>query len=69
MAAAARLRNVSRAAIAALVRRGRLSSLEVGGRQLVNKSEVLAFQPKPIGRPPKKGEKKELSKSTKPKKK
>ena len=69
MTSAASLRGVSRAAIADLVQRGRLQSLEIGGRRLVNKSEVLAFQPKPIGRPPKKGEKKELSKSTKPKKK
>jgi excisionase family DNA binding protein len=54
MASAARLRGVSRAAIADLVRRGRLISCEVGDKRLVNKSEVLAFKPKPIGRPLKK---------------
>jgi len=54
MAEAARLRGVSRNAIANLVRRGKLKSYEVGGRKLVNKSEVMAFQPQPIGRPRKK---------------
>ena len=54
MTAAARLRGVSRPAIADLVRRGRLHSYQIGERKLVNKSDVLAFQPKPIGRPPKK---------------
>lgn len=54
MTDAARLRDVSRAAIADLVRRGKLRSYEIGGRKLVNKSEVVRFQPQPIGRPPKK---------------
>jgi excisionase family DNA binding protein len=54
MAEAARLRGVSRNAIANLARRGKLQSYEVGGRKLVNRTEVLAFQPQPIGRPAKK---------------
>jgi excisionase family DNA binding protein len=54
MTAAARLRSVSRPAIADLVRRGRLHGYQIGERQLVSKSEVLAFKPKPIGRPKKK---------------
>ena len=54
MTAAARLRGVSRPAIADLVRRGRLHSYQIGERQLVSKSEVLAFKPQPIGRPQKK---------------
>jgi hypothetical protein len=51
MTAAARLRGVSRAAIADLVRRERLASYQIGDRLLVSKSAVIAFQPKPIGRP------------------
>lgn len=54
MTEAARLRGVSRNAIVNLVGRNKLNSYEIGGRKLVNKSEVLAFQPMPIGRPPKK---------------
>lgn len=54
MAEAARQRRVSRNAIANLVRRGKLKSYEIGGRKLVNKAEVMAFQPLPIGRPRKK---------------
>jgi excisionase family DNA binding protein len=60
MTAAARLRGVSRPAIADLVRRGRLHSYRIGERQLVNKSEILAFKPQPIGRPPKKEIKKKV---------
>jgi excisionase family DNA binding protein len=41
---AARLRNVSRAAIHALVKRGRLSVVMVGGKAFVRRSEVLSFE-------------------------
>ena len=41
---AAELRGVSRAAIADLVRRGRLRSFEIGGRALVYRSEVQNFK-------------------------
>lgn len=50
-AEAARLRNVTRQAIARLVRSGRLRTLEIGGRSFVNLSDVLAFEPNPPGRP------------------
>jgi excisionase family DNA binding protein len=50
-AEAARLRNVSRQAIAKLVGNGRLRTLELGGRSFVSRSDVLAFEPNPAGRP------------------
>jgi excisionase family DNA binding protein len=43
-AEAARLRGVTRAAIRDLIRRNRLRSISVGGRELVYKREVLAFE-------------------------
>lgn len=50
-AEAARVRNVSRQAIAKLVGNGRLRTLEVGGRSFVSRADVLAFEPNPPGRP------------------
>jgi excisionase family DNA binding protein len=50
-AQAARLRQVSRQAIAKLVGNGRLRTLEVGGRRFVSRADVLAFEPNPPGRP------------------
>ncbi len=50
-AEAARLRGVSRQAIARLVKRGRLTTLVVGGHPLVNRAEVTDFEPRPAGRP------------------
>lgn len=50
-AEAARLRGVTRQAIAKLVGNGRLRSLDVGGRALVSRADVLAFEPNPAGRP------------------
>jgi predicted XRE-type DNA-binding protein len=50
-AEAARLRCVSRQAIAKLIQRKRLSSREIAGRIVVRRSEVEAFVPQPIGRP------------------
>lgn len=47
---AARIRGTSRQAIARLVERGRLTTVEVGGRKLVKRSEVMAFDPLPRGR-------------------
>jgi hypothetical protein len=41
---AARLRGVTTAAIADLVRRGRLSTVEVGGRAFLRRSEVESFE-------------------------
>lgn len=50
-AEASRLRGVSRQAIAKHVSNGRLRTLEVGGRALVSRADVLAFEPNPAGRP------------------
>lgn len=50
-AEAARLREVSRQAIAKLVANGRLVTLDIGGRAFVRRSDVLAFEPNPAGRP------------------
>jgi excisionase family DNA binding protein len=52
-AEAARLRGVSRQAIAVLVKKGRLSALKIGGRLLVRRKEVESFTPEGAGRPPK----------------
>lgn len=49
-AEAARLRSVSRQAISKLVRNGRLRTLGIGGRLLVHRGDLLAFQPSPPGR-------------------
>lgn len=43
-AEAARIRGVTRAAIRDLIRRQRLRFVEVGGRELVYRSEVEAFK-------------------------
>lgn len=51
MAEAARLREVSSQAIAKLVAKGRLATLEIAGKTLVRKAEVEAFQPARGGRP------------------
>jgi excisionase family DNA binding protein len=51
-AEAARIRGVSRQAIARLVKKGRLQAYAVGGRTLVRRSEIEAFTPEPAGRPP-----------------
>jgi predicted DNA-binding protein (UPF0251 family) len=50
-AEAARLRGVSRQAIARLANNARLRTLDIGGRSFVNRSDVLAFEPNPPGRP------------------
>jgi excisionase family DNA binding protein len=70
-AEAARIRAVSKQAIAKLIRRKRIAAREIGGRMLVRRSEVEAFVPLPIGRPPKKAAPKKApqKKKTTPKKK
>lgn len=50
-AEAARLRGVTRQAIAKLVKKGRLRSLEVGGRLFVDRAEVENLVPRRAGRP------------------
>lgn len=52
-AEAARLRGVTRSAITDLVKRGRLGSIEVGGRPFLYRKEVMNFTPEITGRPPK----------------
>jgi len=56
-AAAARLRGVDRAAIANLIRRGRLRTKLIGGVPHVYLSEVLNFKPRKPGPKPKVGKK------------
>jgi len=53
-AEAARLRGVSKQAIANLIHRGRLTTVSVADRTLVLRKEVEAFVSQSAGRPPKK---------------
>ena len=57
-AEAAAIRGVSRASINELVKRGRLHSVQIGGKTFLYRSEVLAFKPEVGGRPSKKVSKK-----------
>lgn len=50
-AEAARLRGVTRAAIQDLVRRGRIRAVDVGGRALVYRSEIVNYEQGEPGRP------------------
>jgi excisionase family DNA binding protein len=50
-AEAARLRGVTRAAIQDLVRRGRIRAVNVGGRSLVYRSEIVNYEQGEPGRP------------------
>ena len=52
-AQAAELRGVSRQAIAQLIKRGRFTTVTIGGRKLIKRSEVEAFQSHQPGPPPK----------------
>jgi plasmid maintenance system antidote protein VapI len=68
-AEAARRRGVSDQAIANLIRRGRLTTVEVAGRIVVLRSEIEEFVARPkFGNPPKKATSKKASKKAKPKK-
>jgi excisionase family DNA binding protein len=51
-AEAARVRGVSRQAIAKLVKKRKLTTLEIAGHTLVKRADVEAYQPEPGGRPP-----------------
>lgn len=55
-AEAARLRGVSRQAIAKLVKKGRLKSIIIGGHSLVNRDEIIGFEPLQAGRRKSNGE-------------
>lgn len=52
-AEAAGMRGVTRQAIARLIGKGRFTTLSIGGKTLVRRSEVEAFKPKPPGPSPK----------------
>ena len=50
---AARLRGVTRAAISALVKRSRLKTLKIGGKNLLNRADIENYQAQPRGPKPK----------------
>ena len=50
---AAKLRGVTREAIADLIRRGKLVPIEVAGRKLLRRSDVESYAPESGGRPKK----------------
>jgi predicted DNA-binding protein (UPF0251 family) len=52
-AGAARLRGVTRAAIASLVKRNRFKTLKIGDKTLLNRADIENFQPQPRGPKPK----------------
>ena len=52
-AEAAEMRGVTRQAIARLVGKGRFTTLLIGGKTLLKRSEVEDFKPKPPGPSPK----------------
>jgi excisionase family DNA binding protein len=52
-AEAARIRGVSRQAVARLIKRQRVPTLRIGGRLLVKRTDIEQFKPEKAGRPPK----------------
>jgi hypothetical protein len=50
---AARLRGVSPQAIGRLIKKGRFRTLQIAGKVLLNRREVLNYKAKPTGRPSK----------------
>lgn len=52
-AEAARIRGVSRQAVARLIKRQRIATLKIGGRLLVKRKDIEQFKPEKAGRPPK----------------
>lgn len=50
-AEAARLRGVSRQAIARLIKKGRFRVLRIAGKVLLKRTDVKSFEPEPAGRP------------------
>ena len=63
---AARLRGVTRAAISALVKRDRLKTLKIGGKNLLNRADIENYQPQPRGPKPKKEKRKEVESTPTP---
>jgi excisionase family DNA binding protein len=52
-AEAARLRGVTRQAVARLIKRQRVATLKIGGRLLIKRKDIEEFKPDKGGRPPK----------------
>jgi excisionase family DNA binding protein len=52
-AEAARIRGVSRQAIARLIKKGRFRILRIGDKVFLDRREVQAYKPETSGRPPK----------------
>lgn len=50
-AEAARIRGVSRQAIGRLIKKGRFRVLKIGGKVLLKRAEIKAYQPEEPGRP------------------
>jgi excisionase family DNA binding protein len=50
-AEAARIRGVTRTAIAGLIARGNLSVVEIGGQKFLRRAEVEKYKPQAAGRP------------------
>jgi hypothetical protein len=50
-AQAAKMRGVSTQSISELMKRGRLTVIEVGGRKFLLRKEIEGFEPLPVGRP------------------
>lgn len=50
-AEAARIRGVSRQAIARLIKKGRFRVFKIGGKILLKRSDVRAYEPEQPGRP------------------
>lgn len=50
---AAELRGVTLAAISDLIKRGRLTAVEVGGRKFLRRRDVIDYKPEKGGRPSK----------------
>jgi excisionase family DNA binding protein len=50
-AEAARLRGVTRQAISRLIKKGRFQVLRIGGKALLNRTEIVNFVPEQAGRP------------------
>jgi excisionase family DNA binding protein len=55
---AADIRGVTRASINELIKRGRLRTVEIGGKRFLYRSEVVNFEPQKGGRPLKRSSKK-----------
>ena len=62
-AEAARIRNVSRASINELVKKGKFKTVEIGGQRFLLRSQVESYEPSAGGRPSKSKRKKSQEKT------